>query len=253
MRTRIVTGFVAAAASAQLAAQGGATMQSYQFDLTGGWSMSETDTSPEIEVDQYILAGTYHLKPVQLADQPWNEAAFLEHSTFVQAGAVFADFEIGNFSADGPLFVRHDSFLGPEAERAYDPARSGDAGPERSYMPDEVTRDHSSQLVAAAYRPVKKLDRDDGADTHHCGGSKGDCDQLKPVRLHRFLREGGRFDYLQALGLLISVQSFTETRSREFAIGFGKSGLERFSLPLESLNVIRLCRLSFCRRLCRLR
>jgi len=68
---------------------------------------------------------------------------------------------------------------------------------------DEVTRDHSSQLVAAAYRPVKKLDRDDGANTHHCGGSKGDSDQLKPVRLERFLREGGGFDYLQALRLLI--------------------------------------------------
>jgi hypothetical protein len=105
MRTRFVAGFVVAAATGQLAAQNGARMTSYQFELAGGWSMSETDTSPEIEVNQYILVGTYHLKPVMLADHPWNEAAFLEHSTFVQAGAVFADFEVGNFSADGPLFL----------------------------------------------------------------------------------------------------------------------------------------------------
>jgi len=105
MRTRIVAGVVVAAATAHLAAQDPARVQSYQFELGAGWSMSTTDTSPEIEINQYVFAGTYHLKPVMLADHPWNEAAFLEHSTFVQAGAVFADFEIGNFSADGPLFL----------------------------------------------------------------------------------------------------------------------------------------------------
>lgn len=103
MRTGIVAGVVVAAA-AQLAAQGPAQFTSYQIEVTGGWSMNSTDTSPDMELNQYFVAGTYHLKPVLLADHPWNEAAFLEHSTFVQAGLNFSDFEVGPFSADGPLF-----------------------------------------------------------------------------------------------------------------------------------------------------
>ena len=107
MRNGIVAGFVVAATTAQLAAQGaqgGAQITSYQFEVTGGWSMNSTDTSPDMELNNYFVAGTYHLKPVLLADHPWNEAAVLEHSTFVQAGLDFADFEVGPFSADGPLF-----------------------------------------------------------------------------------------------------------------------------------------------------
>jgi RNA polymerase sigma factor (sigma-70 family) len=55
-------------------------------------------------------------------------------------------------SADGPLFVRHDSFLGAEAERTYDPGRCEDPNPGQSHMPDEVTRDQARRMHYAAYR-----------------------------------------------------------------------------------------------------
>lgn len=104
MRKGIVAGFVVAATTAQLAAQGGAQFTSFQIEATGGWSGTSTDTSPDSDLNEFFVGGTYHLKPVMLADHPWNEAAFLEHSTFVQAGVSFANLDIGNFSADGPLF-----------------------------------------------------------------------------------------------------------------------------------------------------
>jgi hypothetical protein len=105
MRKGIVAGFVVAATTAQLAAQqGGAQFTSFQIEATGGWSTTSTDTSPDADLNEFFVLGTYHLKPVMLADHPWNEAAFLEHSTFVQAGLSFAELEVGNFSADGPLF-----------------------------------------------------------------------------------------------------------------------------------------------------
>ena len=107
MRTNIVAGFVVLAGAAQLAAQGGAggaaKMTSYQIELTGGFSTSEADTTPDLETKRFFVAGTYHLKPVMLADHPWNEAAFLEHSTFVQAGLSLVDFDAGGASADGPV------------------------------------------------------------------------------------------------------------------------------------------------------
>ena len=104
MRTGIVAGFVVAATTAQLAAQGAAQFTSFQIEAAGGWSLTSTDTSPDADLNEYFVTGTYHLKPVMLADHPWNEAAFLEHSTFVQAGLSYAELEVGNFSADGPLF-----------------------------------------------------------------------------------------------------------------------------------------------------
>lgn len=105
MRRRVLTATIVAAIGAnQLTAQDGGRRQNYQVDLTGGWAHSETDTSPEVELDQFVLAGIYHLKPVALADHPWNEAAFLEHSASVMATVSYADFDIGSFSADGVLF-----------------------------------------------------------------------------------------------------------------------------------------------------
>lgn len=103
MSTRICAAFVAAIAVAQLSAQDGG-LESYQVDLIGAWSFSETDTTPEIEQNTFLIGGTYHLKPVELADHPWNEAAFLEHSTSVTAMLSWSDFEIGAFSADGVTF-----------------------------------------------------------------------------------------------------------------------------------------------------
>src|SRR4026209_1979757 len=104
MRKGIAAGFVVAATTAQLVAQGGAQFTSYQFEVGGGWSTTSTDTSPDSDLSEFFVLGTYHLKPVMLADHPWNEAAFLEHSTFVQVGLAFDNLEVGNFSADGPLF-----------------------------------------------------------------------------------------------------------------------------------------------------
>jgi hypothetical protein len=104
MSTRITAAVVAAFAASPVAAQEGAKPPSYQFELVGAWSMSEADTSPDTEINQYLLVGTYHLKPVELADHPWNEAAFLEHSTSVSAFVDYADFEVGSFSADGLLY-----------------------------------------------------------------------------------------------------------------------------------------------------
>jgi hypothetical protein len=104
MNPRITAAFVASIATAQLTAQDGAKLPSYQFEFGAGWSQSTTDTSPDIEINQYLVSGTYHLKPVALADHPWSEAAFLEHSTSVTASLAYAEFEAGGFSADGPLF-----------------------------------------------------------------------------------------------------------------------------------------------------
>src|SRR5262245_57514892 len=110
MNTTIKLALVVAAAAGPVAAQSGASPQSFQFELTGGWARSTTDTNPDIETNQYSLAGTYHLKPVALADHPWNEAAFLEHSSSVTAGVNYTTFDIGPFSADGPLFAAGFSF-----------------------------------------------------------------------------------------------------------------------------------------------
>ena len=114
MSARNTAALVAAIAAGPLAAQDGARLQKFQFELIGGWARSETDTTPEIEINNYALAGVYHLKPVALADHPWSEAAFLEHSSAVSAGVNYADFEIGAFSADGPLFAAGFNFADKE-------------------------------------------------------------------------------------------------------------------------------------------
>src|SRR5262245_1008081 len=114
MSTRTTLALVAAVAAGPLTAQNGARPEKYQFELIGGWSRSETDTSPDIETNQYALAGVYHLKPVALADHPWNEAAFLEHSTSASAGVNYTTFEIGPFDADGPLFAAGFNFAEKE-------------------------------------------------------------------------------------------------------------------------------------------
>ena len=104
MNPRITAAIVISIATAELAAQEGARPRSYQFELGGGWTQSTADTSPDTETNQYQLSGTYHLKPDALADHPWSEAAFLEHSTSLTASLAFEKFEVGGFSADGPLF-----------------------------------------------------------------------------------------------------------------------------------------------------
>jgi len=100
MSARIVTGLAIALTPAWLAAQGD-TMRPFQYEVTGGWAMTSIDTSPDIDIDQFRATGTYHLKPVALASGPWNEAAFLEHSTEISVLAEYQTFDIGSFSADG--------------------------------------------------------------------------------------------------------------------------------------------------------
>jgi len=100
MSARIVTCLAIAVTPAWLAAQGD-TMRPFQYEVTGGWAMTTMDTSPDIDINQYQVSGTYHLKPVALASGPWNEAAFLEHSTDVSVRAEYQTFEVGSFSAEG--------------------------------------------------------------------------------------------------------------------------------------------------------
>jgi hypothetical protein len=101
---RITVAFVVAIAGGSLAAQEAAQQHKFQFEVLGGWVNSTTDTSPDVEINQYVVAGTYHLQPVMLADHPWSEAPFLEHSTWVSLGVSYTTFDVGSFSADGPLF-----------------------------------------------------------------------------------------------------------------------------------------------------
>lgn len=103
MNAQISAALAAALAAGSITAQD-APKSSYQIELTAGFALTELDTSPEIEIRQFLLGGSYHLKPVALADHPWNEAAFLEHSTFVSAQVGYAEFEISSFDADGEVF-----------------------------------------------------------------------------------------------------------------------------------------------------
>lgn len=104
LSTRITVALTAAIVAGPLAAQEGAKPHQFQFEVFGGWVNSTTDTNPDLEITQYVLAGAYHLQPVSLGNHPWSEAAFLEHSTFITAGLTYAEFEVGPFSADGPMF-----------------------------------------------------------------------------------------------------------------------------------------------------
>jgi len=114
MNARITSALAAAIVAGPLTAQGGGRLDRFQFELIGGWASSTTDTNPDIEIDNYVLAVVYHLKPVSLANHPWNEAAFLEHSTSVNLGVNYSDFEVGAFSADGPLFAAGFNFADKE-------------------------------------------------------------------------------------------------------------------------------------------
>jgi hypothetical protein len=82
-------------------AQGTPAGNSYQYELTGGFSMSTTDTNPDIEQNTLFVGGTYHFAPVALMSHPWNEAAFLEHSMFATAGLQYFDLDLAGFEADG--------------------------------------------------------------------------------------------------------------------------------------------------------
>ncbi|MBX3462267.1 MAG: putative porin [Planctomycetes bacterium] len=76
--------------------------QSYRFELSGSWMLTSTDSSPDIDINEFAVGGMYFLAPVSLANHPWNEAAFLEHAKGIMAGVQWTKFEVGPFSADGP-------------------------------------------------------------------------------------------------------------------------------------------------------
>jgi hypothetical protein len=103
MRARILTTAAVAVFAGVAMAQERQQMKSFQIEATGGFSFREIDTGPDIEITQFEAMGTYYLAPVELKDHPWNEAAFLEHSMGVMAGLRWVDFEVGPFSADGPV------------------------------------------------------------------------------------------------------------------------------------------------------
>lgn len=99
MTARILLAIATTMAATTVSAQG---PQSYQFEVTGGWTTSSTDTNPDIDVNRLVAAGEFHFAPVELKDHPWNEAEFLEHSMYVGVNIGYTNFEIGSFEADGP-------------------------------------------------------------------------------------------------------------------------------------------------------
>jgi hypothetical protein len=85
-------------------AQNGSAQESYQTEVTGGYTWLESDTNPDIELTEAVIEGTYNFQPVSLKGHPWNEAAFLEHSMQAMVRLSYFDFEVGSASSDGLLY-----------------------------------------------------------------------------------------------------------------------------------------------------
>ena len=85
-------------------AQNASALESYQTEITGGYTWLKIDTSPDIELSEALIEGTYNFQPVSLKGHPWNEAAFLEHTMQAMVALRYTDFEISTFDADGLLY-----------------------------------------------------------------------------------------------------------------------------------------------------
>jgi hypothetical protein len=74
----------------------------YQVEVNGGYSITTIDSNPEVESSLLQLEGIYHvLGPVQLGEHAYEEAAFLEHSSFVSARIGRVNLDNGIDDADG--------------------------------------------------------------------------------------------------------------------------------------------------------
>lgn len=95
---------VVAVVAVWMLAQGASAQESYQFEVTGGYTWFESDTNPDVEFNEALVEGTYNFKPVMLKDHPWNEAAFLEHSMQAMLNLSYSEFEVGSADADGLVY-----------------------------------------------------------------------------------------------------------------------------------------------------
>ena len=115
MRTSILTVATVATLATPVDAQ--EALPRYQYEAMGRLSWTTTDTSPDVEITELDLAGTYYFQPVEVGAHPWNEAAFLEHSKALRAELGYTKFEVSSFDADGPSFGA--GFLYADKERPF--------------------------------------------------------------------------------------------------------------------------------------
>lgn len=95
--------------------------EQYQWEVGLSYQTVTTDADPEAEWTTIAADGTYHvLGPVALADHPWEEAAFLEHSSFVSATLGMATLEWGPIDADGLTYGVAGRYAQPDVPVAVD-------------------------------------------------------------------------------------------------------------------------------------
>jgi hypothetical protein len=93
--------FALSATLAALALNVASAADEYQWEAGLGVSQTTSDDSVDTKATAISAFGEYHLAPVKLADHPWEEAAFLEHSTFVDASVSYLTLKNDNIDADG--------------------------------------------------------------------------------------------------------------------------------------------------------
>jgi len=86
----------------------------YQWEAAVGFSQNKDDATNETTTTGIGANGEYHFAPVKLGDHPWEEAAFLEHSTFVDLGLAYVTVENDNIDASGPLVDVGFTYATPE-------------------------------------------------------------------------------------------------------------------------------------------
>ena len=92
-------------ATLTLLAGGAHAADEYRWELGLGYTVATADTDLEPEATELSGRVRYHLlAPVSLANGPWEESEFLEHSTWLEAHAGRATLEAGAFEADGPTY-----------------------------------------------------------------------------------------------------------------------------------------------------
>ena len=105
MRMRSVSVLLCSTLLAPFAsAQGGTNNNSYQWELNASYGVEDADTTATFKTTELMLEATFNFKPVELKDQPWLEADFLER--VMQVGVVVDQYtqEVGNAEPDGLLY-----------------------------------------------------------------------------------------------------------------------------------------------------
>jgi hypothetical protein len=86
----------------------------YQWEAGLGFTQNKDDASNETTVTTIAANGEYHFAPVKLGNHPWEEAAFLEHSTFVDASLGYLTTKDNTTDASGPLIAVGFTYATPE-------------------------------------------------------------------------------------------------------------------------------------------